>query len=445
MEGWSNRCRCHADDGILGRDLVAVKDGKISITAGGDGIKSSNDNNQSKGNIALEDGTFEITAVNDGLQAESSLLIAGGKYSIKTGGGSPETIANRDEGMGMGGPFGGDPSSTTNEETETPSAKGLKAGTEVAIGGGSFTIDAADDAIHSNSSVTIAKGDMRLASGDDGIHGDASIVVKGGKISITKSYEGIESKVVALADGEIQLVAADDGINVGGGKDGSGTEMGMGMDASDDSLMLLTGGNVSVDASGDGLDSNGSIQMTSGTVFVNGPTESFNAPLDYNGSFEMSGGFLIASGSSGMAQTTSEQSQQGGIMMTYPATQTARTLVHLEDSEGKTIATFVPSKDYQTFFISSPDLKKDQSYTLYSGGTATGTEKDGLFTDGDYQGGTKVVDFTITTIITWLNESGVTTGGSTRPGGGPGRGPGQGGGDPSGGSSNGAGEGSNTP
>ncbi|MEW9670140.1 hypothetical protein [Ammoniphilus sp. 3BR4] len=165
---------------------------------------------------------------------------------------------------------------------------------------------------------------------------------------------------------------------------------------------------VSVDAAGDGLDANGSIFMTGGTVIVNGPTGNNNGSLDYEDTFEMSGGFLVAAGSSGMAQAPTEGSEQFAVIMTYSQTQQAGTIVHLEDSEGNNVVTFAPSKNYQSIVISSPNLKQDASYTLYSGGTASGTAAYGLFSDGSYQGGTKVVGFEIATPVTWLNESGVT-------------------------------------
>jgi hypothetical protein len=408
------------DDGLMGRDVVAVKEGTITIKAGGDGIKSSNDKDSSKGNIALEGGTYDITASKDGMQAEVSLLIADGDYTISSGGGSPETVTTKGNDMR---PTGNESTTTTTTETETESAKGLKATVDVAIGGGSFNIDSSDDAVHSNNSVTITGGEMTIASGDDGIHGDAAVITKGGKINIIKSYEGIESKVISIADGEIDVTASDDGINVGGGNDGSG--MDFQSTETEENLLSITGGTVTVNAAGDGLDSNGSIQMTAGTVLVNGPTESMNGSLDYDQSFEMTGGFLIAAGSAGMLQATSEQSTQNAIVMTYPDTQAAGTLLHLEDSDGNTVATFAPEKDYQAVFISSPNLEKDKDYTLYSGGKSTGKEADGLYSDGDYTGGTKVVEFTISDTVTWLNEAGVTTESSGGPGGGGMRGGGQ--------------------
>ncbi|RTQ95780.1 carbohydrate-binding domain-containing protein [Lysinibacillus telephonicus] len=418
------------DDGLMGRDLVAVKDGNITIKAGGDGIKSTNDKDSSKALIAIEGGKFDIESANDGIQAETSLLIADGEFAITSGGGSPETIETNENNRMA--PPGGMPSSEmtppaeadlnaaatspeTQTETETAaeteevtgSTKGLKASVEVAIGGGSFTIDSLDDAVHSNNSITITGGDLKVATGDDGIHADTSILTKGGSINVTKSYEGIESKTITIADGEIHVNAVDDGINVGGGNDSSGRDFAA-TENTEENLLSINGGFVYVNATGDGLDSNGSISMTDGTVIVNGPTNNNNGSLDYDQNFEISGGLLIASGSSGMAMATSEESTQNTIMMTYPETQTAGTLLHLEDSEGNTVITFAPDKDYQSVVISSPLLTKDASYTLYSGGTATGSESNGLFSDGDYQGGTSVVDFTVSDTVTWLNETGVT-------------------------------------
>lgn len=408
------------DDGLMGRDVVAVKEGNIKIEAGGDGIKASNDKDTSKGNIALEGGTYDITASSDGMQAEASLLIADGDYTISSGGGSPETVAAKGNDMR---PAGNETTTTTTTVTETESAKGLKATVDVAIGGGSFKIDSSDDAVHSNNSVSIAGGELTIASGDDGIHGDTAVLTKGGKINIAKSYEGIESKVISIADGEIDVTASDDGINVGGGNDGSG--MDFQSTETEENLLSISGGTVTVNAAGDGLDSNGSIQMTAGTVLVNGPTNSGNGSLDYDQTFEMTGGFLIAAGSAGMLQAASEQSTQNAIVMTYPDTQAAGTLLHVEDSNGNTVATFAPEKDYQAVFISSPNLEQDKDYTLYSGGTSTGKDADGLYNDGDYKDGIKVVEFTISDSVTWLNESGVTTGSSGGPGDGGMRGGGQ--------------------
>jgi hypothetical protein len=170
------------------------------------------------------------------------------------------------------------------------------------------------------------------------------------------------------------------------------------IEAGGTSKLNINGGSITVDASGDGLDSNGSIVMTKGTVIVSGPTTNNNGALDYDGTFEISGGLLMSAGSSGMEQTTSEESTQNSIIMTYTETQKTGTVVNLEDNKGNSVGTFTPKKDYQSVVVSSPELVKDETYTLYSGET-------------------KVVEFTIASSITWLNEDGVTTSKSSNQGG----------------------------
>lgn len=444
------------DDGILGKDMVAVKDGQITVKAGGDGIKSSNDTDADKGFVAIAGGMFNVTAGADGIQAETRLVVDGGTFDIVTGGGSANgEVKAQDNGRG-GGPWGGmnpgdagqpagskptseanatsgaseaagmmeEPAQTSaavnvvadgaanteaeSTETESDSKKGLKASGDIVLNNGSFTLDSADDAVHGNANVSVKDGKFKVASGDDGFHADATLTIAGGTIDITKSYEGIEGGAIMVSGGETRLSASDDGVNVSGGNDGGSSQDEFA--ASSSNLLTISGGYLYVDAAGDGLDSNGSIVMTGGTALVNGPTNSGNGPLDYNGSYEMSGGILVAAGSSGMAQAPSDTSSQYSVAMTFPETQQAGTLVHLEDNAGNEILTFAPAKNYQSIVISSPDLKKG-SYVLYTGGSSTGSAKDGMYTDGKYTGGTKVVSFEITdSITTWLNESGVTTG-----------------------------------
>lgn len=414
-----------ADDGLMGKDIVAIIGGNININAGGDGIKSTNDTEEGKGIVAIEGGTFNITSTADGIQAKTSILITAGNFTINSGGGSTNAPVKAEE--KMMGPWGGSETTTTTEiEAESTSTKGIKSSSDITISGGTFNIDSADDAIHSNDTITIDGGDITIASGDDGIHSDTTLTINDGKVNITKSYEGIESAVINIDGGDIHVVASDDGINVAGGNDGSAVNGRPGQNnfsVSSDYSLNINGGYLVVDAAGDGLDANGSIYMTGGTVIVNGPTDNGNGALDYDVVFEISGGFLVSAGSSGMAQGTSDSSTQYSIIMNYPQVQSAGTLVHLEDNEGNIIATFAPSKDYQSVVISSPNLKSDGTYTLYSGGTSTGTENDGLYSDGEYQEGTEVASFTISSSVTWLNESGVTEaqaghgmgGGGTRP------------------------------
>ena len=402
------------NDGIKGRDSIAVLDGAITVTAGADGLQSNNDEDPERGYIAIEGGIFDITAGLDGIQAQTSLLISGGEISIVAGGGSVDS--------GGGSAWGGRGMEGNPNQT-TESAKGLKAGVSLTITAGVIQIDSLDDGIHSDDSIRIDGGDLLLASGDDGIHADAALTINGGNLNITRSYEGLESVVITINKGTIRLTASDDGINASSGNGGTvaGAQPmrggGPGGFESGDNYLYINGGYVFVDANGDGIDANGAIEMTAGTVIVNGPTNDGNGPLDYLGAFDISGGFLVAVGSSGMAQAPSTTSTQYSVLYNFSSPQAAGTLVHLETESGQEVLTFVPTKQYQSVLLSSPNLENGSSYVVYSGGSSSGASTDGLFTGGSHTGGTQVASFTISGMVTGAGSSagGFRGGGRPRP------------------------------
>ncbi len=455
------------DDGIVGRDLFALNEALVTIDAGGDGVKSSNDADEDKANIVLESGSLTINAGGDGVQSENTVTILDGEYEIMAGGGSPETIEATTE---FGGGFGGQGQGTmpggqdfsednmpaerpddaegmepptegdgddfedrqppeqmeeeqaqTNGETEeddTPSTKGIKAENSLEIAGGTIAIDANDDALHSNKELTVAAGEMTLATGDDAVHADEEIIITNGSLQVDKSYEGIEAESITVSDGTIHLTAEDDGFNVNGGTDQMGMQ-GFGENQTDNEeesteeeadqgKLSIEGGYIYVDANGDGLDSNTSAEMTGGTVLVYGPTNNGNGALDYDQSFEIKGGTLIAAGSSGMAQGVSDSSEQASFMMTFPEMLEAGSTVSVQDGNGDIVVAVAPEKDFQSVVISSPDLQQDQSYTLYTDSGLSGDETDGFFEDATMEGGTKVLEFSLTSTMTHLDESGET-------------------------------------
>lgn len=359
------------DDGIVGKDSVEIGGGDITVDAGGDGIKATNEEENEKGYIAITEGNFNITALNDGIQAESALMISEGDFNIQTGGGA-EAMA------------------VSDDSEESDSAKALKAAGDLLINGGTYSIDSRDDGLHSNRNVLVKGGILNIAAGDDGIHGDAALGIGGGAVSVTKSYEGIESALIIMMDGTVDINSSDDGVNVAGGINepaaaeatdavaGEETAKGMmprGEDefAADSSRkLIISGGTMTVNADGDGIDVNGSAYMSAGTVTVNGPTSSGNGALDYNGVFEVSGGTLLAAGSVGMAQAPSEGSTQYTIAAAFE-TKKANTNVRLEDANGKTVISFTPIKSYGFVVISSPLLEEGKTYTLKADGTEIGT------------------------------------------------------------------------
>lgn len=359
------------DDGIRGKDYLIVEDGTFTISSGGDGLKSDNDDDADRGYILVENGNFSITAAGDGLQAETDLLIAGITLNGTTGGGSSANISDDD------------------------SAKGLKAGVIVLIQDGDITLSSADDAIHSNNAIAISGGTFGLTTGDDGIHADTTLIIADGKITISKSYEGIESSSIVIAGGNIHVVSSDDGINGAGGASSPRS-------TTVTNTIAIKGGRVYVNATGDGIDVNGSMEMSGGVVIVDGPTSNNNAPLDYDQSFRITGGFLVAVGSSGMAQIPGSASTQNSVLVKFASSQTAGSLIHIQDAPGNSIITFAPAKQFQSLALSSAALATGTAYTVYVGGTSTGTSTDGLYEDGTYSPGAAKANFTISSVTTNL-------------------------------------------
>lgn len=341
----------------------------------------------SKDELKITGGNFVISSTDDGLMGRDVVAVKDGDIIIKSGGQGIKT--------------------TNDTDTEVGS---------IYIEGGTFSIESIDDAIHAINGVNIADGEITITTEDDGIHADSFIEISGGAINIQKSYEGIESALITISNGDINVVSSDDGINVAGGNDSSSLNGRPGQNtfstsSTSDNKLTINGGNVSVNATGDGLDANGSIYMTGGTVVVNGPTSNGNGSLDYDGEFNITGGTLIALGSSGMAQTPSDSSTQNSVMINFTELQTAGTNVHVEDSDGNTILTFEPEKEYQSLVMSSPSLKIDETYTLLINDEST-------------------VTFTISKSVMRISDSGeeITGGGMNQmPGGGKGMAPGGGG------------------
>ncbi|MGM9977395.1 MAG: carbohydrate-binding domain-containing protein [Clostridium sp.] len=431
-------------DGIQADTTVFIKDGDIKISSGGGSenavSKSNKEGFAGKGGMMRPDresstapnmnnsqNAGEPPAKPDGSDFQNM-----GEPPTRPDGsdsqnmGEPPTRPNMDENFENGGPTGtpnnqntSNGENTTSTDTETTSTKGIKAGTNITIENGTLNIDSADDSLHTNDSLIINGGTFNLSSGDDGIHSDSTLDINGGEINITKSYEGIESSTITINDGEIHVVSSDDGLNAAGGNDGSSINGRLGQNnfnSSSNAMININGGYVYIDASGDGVDSNGSIKMTDGTVIVNGPTDSGNGALDYDSEFNMSGGLFVAAGSLGMVQTPSNSSSQYSMSIGFSSVQEAKTLVNISKEDGNSILTFAPSKQYQSLVVCSPNLKKGTTYTISTGGNSTGEEKDGLYSDGTYSRGTKYDSAEISNLVTNVGTQGGVSGGGMKPG-----------------------------
>ena len=373
---------CAAAHGLDANDSVRIENAELTFDAGKDAIHCENDEDTEKGYVYFLSGTIRGEAEGDGISASSTLEIAGGTIDLLVGGGSENGTKEQSDGFGgfggKGGRPGGGSGDTTSEDADTEdstSMKGLKAGLSLLISGGNITLNSADDAIHSNASVRIEGGTMTLASGDDAIHAEENLTITAGKIDISESYEGLEALHIDIQGGDIRLVASDDGLNAAGGVDQSGTEGGRdgmfgggrpgGMSSNSNGSILISGGTLYINASGDGIDANGTLEITGGHTTVVGPTRGDTATLDYDRSAVISGGTFIGTGASGMAQTFSDSTQ--GVIALQVGNRSAGTEISLADSSGNTLITCAPELDFAIVILSTPEMVKGELYTVTVG------------------------------------------------------------------------------
>lgn len=361
-----------ADEGINANDYAAFMQANVNITSGGDAIKCEHED-ADKGFVAFEGTSVLLKSSGDGVSASSAVFMNNASATVTAGGGSANAVI-RPGGFG-GGRGMWNMGDTT--EADTPSTKAIKAGTELIINGGSFTLDSSDDALHSDGNLSIEAGMFNIASGDDAIHAEVKLDLNPESIDITKCNEGLEGGYITVNGGNIKIVSADDGINAVG--DGSNSGMGMTRGAmggeektsEEDIWLTLNGGHIYIETSGDGFDSNGSAVINGGYLEIYGPENSGNGSIDVgDGGYVliMNGGSLLAAGSSGMAEHPSESSPQQSLTFYLDEAYDSGSTIKITDSNGNEIISGTSGKKFNWICMSTETLIENETYTLLING-----------------------------------------------------------------------------
>ena len=282
----------------------------------------------------------------------------------------------------------------------------------VRIADGTFNLSCDEDGIHAGNDdqqdgyVYIEGGDINISVGDDAIHAEGLLIITGGDIDVSKSCEGVEGDKILVTGGDIDVISSDDGFNAAGGSSGSGDNHdgfgdssgsgdnhdgfgggpGMGgvdMDADNDAYILITGGTININANGDGIDSNGCIGITGGSVYVLGPSDNGNGAMDYGICAAITGGEIVAVGGSGMAQGFGDESTQCSALVNFDEWVDAGETITLTDSDGKEVLSYKVDKKFNSVVISTSDMKQGDNYTLTVGDqSSTFTLDDITYSEG---------------------------------------------------------------
>lgn len=362
-----------AKHALSGKDSVRIADGVLTLDAGTDGIHSENTNDDAKGFIYIANGDISITADSDGFDAEETLQMDGGNIEVAAG----------DDGLHADG----DLIITDGTINVTKSYEGLE-GMTVTVEDGDISVVSSDDGINaagdgtseeSSQSGTPPEKPDDSDSTEDRPEPPNGFDKNDNSSADSNSDSNTNSKPADLPDGNAGPGDGNGGPGGGnggpgggnGGPDGSNGGLGGGMEeATDYNLIQISGGKIYINASGDGIDSNGNLTVTGGEIYVDGPTSGGDGALDCSGTALISGGTVIAVGSSGMAENFDSSSAQGSMITTVSDSMITGDIT-LTDSEGNTIVSYSPSKEYSSIVISCADLKEGETYTLVAGDTST--------------------------------------------------------------------------
>ena len=383
-----------AKHALSGKDSVRIADGVLSLDAGTDGIHSENTDNDAKGFIYIANGDISITADSDGFDAEETLQVDGGNIEVAAG----------DDGLHADG----DLIITDGTINVTKSYEGLE-GMTVTVEDGDISVVSSDDGINaagdgtseeSSQSGTPPEKPDGSDSTEDRPEPPSGFDKNDNSSANSNSDSNSDSKPADLPDGNGGPGGGNGGPGGGDGAPGGGNGgpgggdgapgggnggpgggngapgggnggPGGGMEeATDYNLIQISGGKIYINANGDGIDSNGNLTVTGGEIYVDGPTSGGDGALDCSGTALISGGTVIAVGSSGMAENFDSSSAQGSMITTVSDSMITGDIT-LTDSEGNTIVSYSPSKEYSSVAISCADLKEGETYTLVAGDTST--------------------------------------------------------------------------
>ncbi len=146
-------------------------------------------------------------------------------------------------------------------------------------------------------------------------------------------------------------------------------------DTTDIPWLHISGGKITIDnpssRDADGLDSNGDIIISGGTIRVSLTGEGSNSAIDYGsengGVCRITGGNIIACGSYSMAEGFDSSSTQCSVLYNISSAVEGGTLVSLENSDGDVLLEYEVPNSFSSVNISCPEMVLGETYTVIIG------------------------------------------------------------------------------
>lgn len=368
-----------ANTGIKGKDYVDILGGTINVTAQQDGIKSTNDTDEGQGWTRLSNGTVTVNAGDDGFKASRVVEISGGSL----------TVEQSDEGIEAQyiNVSGGDVNVTSADDGMNAS---LKTSESESTDSSANTSDTANQQQNNQQQGSIPGGQQSGTSNQQQQGTGQPPAMPGGNAQDGTSQNEASGTAQqqnntqnqgnqnmgqppAMPGGNAQDGTSQNGTT-GTGQQGMGQPPQGGMPGGGggtfeviDAAINVSGGHVTVNAEGDGIDSNGVTTLSGGTLIVNGPSQGGNAALDTNGDLLLNGATVLSGSTADMFEAPSTNSTSGYLKLTNSSGFEQGSTVQVADSSGKVVANYkVTKSNVQLVLVSSSSIVKGQSYTVYT-------------------------------------------------------------------------------
>ncbi|WP_338542612.1 carbohydrate-binding domain-containing protein [Abiotrophia defectiva] len=332
-----------ANHGFKAEGALDIEAATLTIEAGKDGLHAEHDETTERANVSLNPTQLSIAATEDGVDAGNELTIKGGTITVSQSEEGLEARVIRQ--------LGGDVTIKSSDD-----------GVNASAGSSSKTTDtsATSNTADTSSSASQATADSATAS-------TSASQATADPAATSQADQANKDKNATPPSPPAGQAPPQGGQPPQNGQGPGGMPPG-GQEESDPSLqIILEGGTLTIDAEGDGIDSNGTVSISGGSLVVNGSVRGGNGPLDAAGDITITGGTVWALGTSDMLQGFAQGSTQASITANIAGT-AGQTLIIL-DAKGKEVARQTASKDFQAVIMSSADLVDGQAYTIQVEGT----------------------------------------------------------------------------
>lgn len=345
-----------ANHGFKAEGALDIEAATLTIEAGKDGLHAEHDETTERANISLNPTQLSIAATEDGVDAGNELTIKGGTITVSQSEEGLEARVIRQ--------LGGDVTIKSSDDGVNASAGSSSKTSDTSATSKTTDASATSNTADTSSSASQATSDSATAS--------TSASQATGDPAATSQADQAKKDKNATPPSPTSGQAPPQGGQPPQNGQGPGGMPPGGQEESDPSLqIILEGGTLTIDAEGDGIDSNGTVSISGGSLVVNGSVQGGNGPLDAAGDITITGGTVWALGTSDMLQGFAQGSTQASITANIAGI-AGQTLIIL-DTKGKEVTRQTASKDFKAVIMSSADLVDGQTYTIQVEGTTQTT------------------------------------------------------------------------